>query len=160
MKGGARPGAGRKKGQKDVKPRKGTEAHQEKEQIQQLLSLGIKAKAKFYQEFLFRVSKGEKLTLTEKRMMNALGEDLKNGLDGEKEEPDPVGEEIVDASEFLRAVWNNPKIDMALRIRAAEVAVRGAGEKPGKKEEKASRAEQAGKGRFAPSKAPIALVKN
>ena len=29
MKGGARPGAGRKKGQKDTKPRKGTEAHAE-----------------------------------------------------------------------------------------------------------------------------------
>jgi hypothetical protein len=158
MKGGARPGAGRRKGQKDVKPRKGTEAHQEKEQIQQLLSLGIKAKAKFYQEFLFRVSRGEKLTLTEKRMMNALGDDLKKGIDGEKEEPDPVGEEIVDASGFLRAVWNNPKIDMALRIRAAEVAVRGAGERVGKKGEKVERAKEAGRGRFATAAPPKLAV--
>lgn len=160
--GGARPGAGRKKGQKDVKPRKGTEAQQEAEQIRQLLSLGIKAKAKFYQEFLVRVANADKkqkpLSIVEKKMMNALGEDLKTGLGDDQKDKEAAVEEV-DAADFLRNVWNDPKIDMALRIRAAEIAVRGAGDKPGKKDEKGERAKEAGKGKYAPSKAPIALVK-
>ena len=162
-KGGARPGAGRKKGQKDVKPRKGTEAQQESEQIRQLLSLGIKAKAKFYQEFLFRVANADKkqkpLSIVEKKMMNTLGEDLKTGLGNDPKDDNPPTEEV-DATDFLRKTWNDPKVEMALRIRAAEIAVRGAGEKAdGKKKEKERAAVEASKGRFAAGKPPIHAVK-
>jgi hypothetical protein len=159
--GGYRANAGRKKGQKDRKPRKLTEEQQETEQIKQLLSLGVKAKAKFYQEFLIRVAnkdgKQKPLSIVEKRMMNALDEDLKaNITDGNSQ----VEFSDYEATEFLRVVWNDPKIDMALRIRAAEIIVRGAAEKPGgKKDDKKDRAEEAGRGKFAPSKPPLALVK-
>ena len=74
MKGGARPGAGRKKGQTDRKPRAGTEKRAEYEQIQKMLAMGVKAKARFYQEFLIRVANQDKkqkpLSLAEKKLIS------------------------------------------------------------------------------------------
>lgn len=158
--GGYRANAGRKKGQKDRKPRKLTEEQQETEQIKQLLSLGIKAKAKFYQEFLIRVANKDKkqkpLSIVEKRMMEALDKDLKANINDDNSQ---VEFSDYGAAEFLKIVWNDPKIDMALRIRAAEIIVRGAADKPGKKDDKEEKAKEAGKGKFAPSKPPLALVK-
>lgn len=158
--GGSRVGAGRKKGAKDSKKRKLTEEQQEAGQIKQLLSLGVKAKAKFYQEFLIRVANKDgqqkPLSIVEKRMMAALDEDLKANIEDSSKEIDFSDYE---ATEFLRTVWNDPKIEMSLRIRAAEIIVRGAIDKGGKKGEQASRAAEAGKGKFAPSNPPVRLVK-
>lgn len=64
----------------------------------------------------------------------------------------------LEADVYLRTVWNDPKVDTVLRIKAAEIVIRG-GEKKGKKTEKSDRARQAGQGKFAPSKPPLNLVK-
>ena len=60
----------------------------------------------------------------------------------------------LEADEYLRTVWNDPNIEPALRIRAAEIICKGDGEKKGKKDAKMDRAEKAGKGRFAASAPP------
>ena len=67
-----------------------------------------------------------------------------------------------DPLDFLLSMQNDPLVDPRLRLRAAIAAAqykhtkRGDG---GKKEEAATLAEQAGKGRFAP-KAPTKLIVN
>ena len=159
-RGGARPNAGRKKGQKDVKPRKGSPGEDEAKKIKQMLSMATKAKARFYQEFLIRVAnkddKQKPLSIAEKRLMEKLGEELQ-ALTGEQKTQ--TGTEDLEAGEFLRKVWNDPGVDMALRIRAAEVAHKEAGGPKGKKDEKADRAARAGEGRFSAGKPPIVLVK-
>lgn len=160
MKGGARPGAGRKKGQTDKKPRAGTEKRVEYDQIQKMLAMGVKAKARFYQEFLIRVANQDKkqkpLSLAEKRLMAQLAVDL--AAETGEEKPEAKTSDL-EAGEFLRTVWNNPKEEMALRIRAAEVVIKGAGDKSGKKDEKADRAKQAGSGKFASMSHQLKVVK-
>lgn len=163
--GGYRPGAGRPKGKKDQKPRKRKERkaplNGNKEKIRELLKAGAIAKAKLYQEFLQRVAAGEQLTLPEKKLMAKLEADLSADV-GEKEKAPEVPQVTdLDSPEFLRKVWNDPKVDMALRIRAAEVVIKGETEKKGKKEEKADRAKAAGSGRFAPARPPhLKIVEN
>ena len=79
--GGYRPGAGRKKGTKDSKPRKGSKKKPVKEQatptekdkIREMLTFSVKAKAKMYQEYLVKVSHGESLSVTEKKMSQESG---------------------------------------------------------------------------------------
>lgn len=159
--GGYRAGGGRPRGSKDTKPRKGTEAQAEAEKIKQMLALGTKAKAKFYQEFLIRVSKNEKLTLAEKNMMDKLAVELASELDGERPAADA---EKLDPLTYMLRVMNDPnETDKTRRDRLAIAAAPyihpKAGENEGKKDAKAERAREAGKGRFAPSKAPLALVK-
>jgi len=61
--------------------------------------------------------------------------------------------ENLEAHEYLRRVWNDPTVEPALRIRAAEIIVRAGGEK-GKKDVKAERAARAGAGIFAASRPP------
>ena len=155
MKGGARPGAGRKKGQTDKKPRAGTEKRAEYDQIQAMLAMGIKAKAKFYQEFLIRTAnkdgKQKPLSLAEKKLMAQLAIELAEQTGEGKTE---TSTEILDAEEFLRKVWNDPNVDMALRIRAAEVVHKEAGGPKGKKEDAKERAKRAASGIFAPGKPP------
>lgn len=159
--GGYRPGGGRPKGVRDSKPRKGTAAQLEAEKIQQMLELGMKAKAKFYQEFLIRVSKGEKLTLAEKNMMDKLAIELASGLKGEK----PVEEaEKLDPLTYMLRVMNDPnETDKARRDRLAIAAAPyihpKAGETEGKKDAKMERAKEAGRGKFQAGRPPIALVK-
>lgn len=166
MKGGYRPGSGRPHGAKDSKPRKGSKEKKEpgksdKKKIQELLELGIKAKAKMYQEFLLRISKNEKLSVSEKKLMDKIGAELEEEMKGaEKPDLDNLDAKDVDAAEFLRGVWNDPKVEISLRIRAAEIVFRGDGEKKGKKNEKADKAKSAGAGRFASGKPPLKLVKN
>ena len=160
--GGYRPGAGRPKGKKDSKPRKRKERKTppkgNKEKIRELLKAGAIAKAKLYQQFLQRVAGGEQLTLPEKKLMAKLEAELSADV-GEKEKaPETPQVTDMDSPEFLRQVWNDPNVDMALRIRAAEVVLKGETEKKGKKEEKADRAKAAGAGRFAPAKGPLKLV--
>lgn len=165
MRGGYRPGAGRKRGQKDTKPRKGTEAQAEAEQIRQLLSLGIKAKAKFYQEFLVRVANKngnqKSLSTVEKRMMDKLAEDLTEKLeDGSAGRLIP---ESLDPLSYMLKVMNDPNEPKERRDRMAVSAApyvhprKGEGE--GKKEGKEERAREAAKGKFKAGRAPLALVK-
>lgn len=155
-RGGSRATAGRKKGQKDKKPRKGSPAYIEDEKLKKLLSLRIKAKAKTYQDFLLRVSQGEKLSVTEKRLMDKIGNEL---AEETKDQKSKKGKLNLDAAEFLRTVWNDPDVDMSLRIKAAEVICKESSGPKGKKDEKAEKAKSAGQGRFQSGKPPIALVK-
>jgi hypothetical protein len=165
-RGGYRPGTGRPKGAKDSKPRKGSKSTKkapgksDKTKIKELLSLGTKAKARMYQEFLLRISKNEKLSIAEKRLMDNIGAELESEMK-EDEKPD-LDKKDIDASEFLRGVWNDASVEIALRIRAAEIVFRNDGEKKGKgkKEVDADKAKQAGAGRFQSGKPPLALVKS
>lgn len=166
--GGYRPGSGPTKGtkyktKKTSKPRKMTKAQAEAEKIRQMLTLGTKAKAKFYQEFLIRVSKGDKLSLAEKKMMDDIAIELAEEL----------GEEVVDKGElgtltpleYMLNIMNDP--DEKDKLRKDRMAVSAApymhprkGEMgTGKKDEKGERAKSAARGKFSPSRPPLALVK-
>lgn len=155
--GGLRIGAGRKKGSLDKKPRKVTKKS-DKAKIQELLKLGAKAKARMYQDFLLRISQGEKLSIAEKKMMVGLGEELAKDLTPEEKPADGTTDDL-EAADYLRKVWNDTSIDPALRIRAAEIFVRGDGEKKGKKEEKSDKAKTAGEGKFASMANRLRVVK-
>lgn len=156
-KGGYRPGAGRKKGTKDKTPRKPSPAQEEAKKIKEMLAYDIKAKAKFYQEFLMRVSKGETLTTAEKKMMDKLSTELAAATQASEAQGKTSD---VEADEFLRQVWNDPGVEISLRIRAAEIVFRGIGDgKFGKKDEQGARARAAGAGKFAAGKAPLKVVK-
>jgi len=157
MRGGPGRGQGRKPGSKDKKPRKKAEMS-EKEKIKQILALGEKAKARFYQEFLIRVANQDgqqaPLTMAEKRLMAQLGAELSAGI-AEKAPPEQQPGEDMEAADYLRKVWNDPSIDATLRIRAAEIVFKeGGGKGKGKKDEKADRAKQAGSGKFSASAPP------
>ena len=162
--GGYRVGAGRKKGAKDKKPRKGSKPKTnpatptEKDKIREMLTFSVKAKAKMYQEFLMRVSKGDNLSIMEKKMMDKLGMELEAEVKEEEEVKARPKLEDLEADEYLRAVWNNPDIETSLRIRAAEIVVRS-GPAMGKKDELNERARTAGAGRFGSGRAPLALMK-
>ena len=159
-KGGYRPGAGRKKGQKDTKPRKGTEAEAEAAAIKSMLAMGVKAKARFYQEYLVRVANQDKkqkpLSVAEKRLMEKIGVELAAAMMEGKPEADKTD---LEAGEFLRQVWNDPGVEISLRIRAAEIAFRSIAEKSGKKDEKNEAARRAGQGKFQAGRPPLAVVK-
>jgi len=161
--GGYRPGAGRKKGTKDSKPRKGSKPKKdqatktEKDKIREMLTFSVKAKAKMYQEFLMRVSKGESLSIMEKKMMDKLGTDLEAEVTDEAVKP-VINLEDLEADEYLRSVWNDPAIETALRIRAAEIVVRSS-PAIGKKDEVQELAKAAFHGKFKPGRAPLAAVK-
>lgn len=170
--GGYRPGAGRKKGSKDKQPRKAkpgktkgktskTKLDPEKQKIKELLSFDLKAKAKFYNEFLSRVSKGEKLTIAEKKMMGQLAAELSEGLtDGEKQE---AAAENLTPLDYMLKVMNNPAAESDRRDRMAIAAAPFVhprkGEGTGKKEEKGERAKAAGSGKFAAGQAPLKVIK-
>jgi len=164
--GGYRPGAGRKKGTKDSKPRKGSKkkpakeqaTQTEKDKIREILAFSVKAKAKMYQEFLMRVSKGESMSIMEKKMMDKLGMELEAEVKDEEEAKARPKLEDLEADEYLRAVWNDPGIETSLRIRAAEIVVRS-GPAMGKKDELNERARSAAAGRFGSGRAPLALIK-
>lgn len=163
-RGGYRPGSGRKPGSKDKKPRKRPDLP-EKEQIRKMLALGEKAKLRMYQEFLMRVANKDKdgkplnlpaLTTAEKRLMAQLGDEIAASLTEKPQEP-PTGEDL-EAADYLRKVWNDPHMDPDLRVKAAEIVLRAAGGKKGKKDEKQDRAKTAGAGRFAAGAPPLKLV--
>lgn len=65
----------------------------------------------------------------------------------------------LEAGEFLRSVWNDPRIKYDLRIRAAEVVLRTEGAKKGKKDEREEKAKNAGGGKFAAGAPPLRAVK-
>jgi len=161
--GGYRIGAGRKKGQKDTKPRKGSRKIEaqaeptEAEKIKTMLSFGTRAKAKIYQDYLQRIGQGGALSVTEKKHMDKLGAELEAEIKGPEPQPD-INKLDLEAYDYLRQVWNDPGMDPSLRIRAAEIAFRGPGEKLGKKDLKDVKAKQAGAGRFAAGAPPVLKV--
>ena len=154
-RGGFRPGAGRKPGSKDAKQRKKPEPS-EVTKIRQMLKYNIKAKAKFYQEFLNRVAKGETLSISEKKMMDKLAVELSADLT-EDEKVEAIIEELTPLDYMLK-VMNDPQAEKERRDRMAQAAApyihARAGEGVGKKDEKAERAERAAQGKFAPGKPP------
>lgn len=157
-RGGYRPGAGRKKGSKDKGKRKPRPGDEEKQKIREMLAYDPKAKARFYQEFLVRVSKGETLSTSEKKLMMALAQDLAAELT--EDEREEAATEELSPLDFLKQVMMNGKEDMNKRMRAAEILAKyEKPEKGGKKQDKADRAKVAASGKFAPAKAPLALVK-
>lgn len=175
MRGGYHNG-GRPKGSKNSGPRKGSKAYEalhkkprkrkvgpdpeptEADKIRQMLSLGTRAKAKMYQEFLQRISQGNPLTTAEKRLMDKIGGELEAEL--KPEAPKPDGEKTdLEAHEYLRQVWNDPTIEVSLRIRAAEIAFKGPGEKLGKKDIQSNEAKDAATGDFASMKNRLKVVK-
>jgi len=161
-KGGYRSGAGRPKGKKDSKPRKQTKVKVEAEDVRKMLDLDTKTKDKLYQEFLIRISKNEKLTIAEKKLMDQLSVELAKELGGETE---PGVLEGLQPLEYMLRVMNDPNEDPSVRRQMAQAAApychpRKGEAGAGKKEEAAERAKKAGQGRFAPSRPPgIAVVK-
>ena len=163
-RGGYRPGAGRPTGAKGkAKPSEKSKPDQtDAEKIKQMLSLGAKAKARFYQEFLIRVSKGEKLTVAEQRAMTKLGAEL--AAEGTEKKPTKSkrGKKL-DPLAYMLSVMNDESEDPDMRARMAIAAApyihARAGESAGKKQEKADRAKKAGAGKFAQGKAPLQVVR-
>ena len=160
-RGGFRPGAGRKKGSKDTKPRKGSPKSVEQDKIREMLSFGTKAKAKFYQEFLFRVSKGEKLSIAEKKLMEKLGAELAAEVDGDQQKTGTA--EDLEPLAYMLKVMNDPNEDKDLRARMAIAAApfvhARKGEGQGKKQDKDDAAKAAGAGKYRPSAPPLKRVK-
>lgn len=162
--GGARPGAGRKKGSKDTKPRKGTVAKAEDEKLKAMIALAKKAKEKIHREFLIRIANNDgkqaPLSLAEKKEFLRLSAEMEA-----EAKPAEIADKLdkvsggLEAGEFLRQVWNDSSVEISLRIRAAEIAFRVAAEKVGKKDEKNEAARRAGQGKFAAGRPPLAVVK-
>ena len=151
-RGGYRPGSGRKKGKKtDIggNPQK--------------LVLLSKAEqfAEFYKGILDRAAKGKKPTAAESKQMQQLAAELTKTYEaGGENEGKPI-EELLPLDYMLK-VMNDPKEDKNRRDRMAQACAPyihpRAGES-GKKEEKESKAKTAGAGKFAPSQAPLKVVK-
>ena len=163
-RGGKRPGAGRKPGAKDKEPRKQSETQIEMAKLKELLSYGVKAKIKIYNEFLWRASgqpdkKGNfptPLTTAEKNLMNKLGKELAEELPKEETPGKALSEDS--PLEYMLQVMRDPKADPETRLRAASLAAPylhpRAGDGPGKKEDAKERAKKAASGIFAPGKPP------
>lgn len=176
MRGGYRPGAGRKTGSLQKKPLKsGKRAEKpekapivrinpaDREKIRELLAVDLDArdKAKRYGELLGVIAKGGSLKPAEKKEMAALKSELETGLtEAEKE---AAGKENVDPLTYMLAVMNDQTAEKERRDRMAIAAApfvhARKAEGVGKKDEKADRAKSAGQGRFAPGTAPLKLVK-
>ena len=166
--GGYRPGAGRKKGTKNKTTDKPTKKAplspeaEEKKKLRELLSFDRKAKAKFYQEFLQRLGRGETLSITEKKLMDKIGAELSAELNEDKTEGKGQKGEP-DAKQYLESLLVSPDIDRKTKIQIANILLpyqhSRQAEGKGKKEDKADKAKAASSGKFAPGKAPIKLVK-
>ena len=172
MRGGYRPGAGRKKGKGPPKPPKGkSQAAIDREQIRALLATGIKAKAKIYQDFLIRIgNKGPDgqslnlppLTMPEKQLMTKLGAELAAEV---KEDVQVEGHNPEDAKskDYLERLLADPNIDQETKIRIANILLPyqypRLSDGIGKKDEKQDRAKTAGQGKFKASAPPLKLVR-
>jgi len=157
--GGYRPGAGRKKGTKNTKPKKPSKsrkpANTEKQKLEKMLALDKKAKASFYQEYLQRVSKGERLTIQEKKLMNTLGIELAAGLN--EDDKTEAKAENLDPLAYMLRVMNDPVVDVERRDKMAIASAPFIHSRKGegnKKEDRDDRAKKAGQGKFKPMRAP------
>lgn len=150
MRGGARPGAGRKKGSRDKK-------------IIESLPFISKARefAQFYDGLLKRAQAGQQPTAADKKNMNLLAAELAR-LQAERRAANPEKPGNLLPLEFMLKIMNDPGEDPELRARMAQAAApfchARAGEGKGKKEEKADRAKSAGAGRFAAGAPPLRVV--
>ena len=164
-RGGYRAGGGRPPGIKETKPRRRKKPSGDSDQvkIRQMLAMGIRAKARMYQEFLHRVGRDENLSITEKKMMLTLGEELTAEIGEKPPESGGVAEDLTPLDLMLRGMRdpNEPKeTRYRLAIAAAPFCHSRVGEGIGKKEGKAEKAKVAGAGRFRASSPPqIKLVK-
>jgi hypothetical protein len=162
-KGGYRPGGGRPKGIVETRPqrRKKPRGDNDQVKIREILSVGIKAKARMYQDLLQRVGRNESLTITEKRMFLKLGEELTAAV-GEKPPETVTDGKTETPLEFLLRVMNDPNEPRERRDRAAIAACpyvhprRGEG---GKKDDQKEKAARASSGKFAAGRLPLKLVK-
>ena len=167
--GGYRPNAGRKKGSLDKKPRKKVTTVENGERIiiKEMLKLGTTVKAKFYQEYLLRINRGETLTTTEKKMMAQLGQELEADInEGEFPVDVAAGAAALNITplDYMLKVMNDPKAPIDTRCRMAGMAapychLRKGYEGDDKKKQAVDRAAVASKGKFAAGRTPIALVK-
>jgi hypothetical protein len=163
-RGGYRAGAGRKRGTKDSTPRrtKNIDAPAASDdKINDALSFDKIAKARFCQEFLVRVGKGEQLPLIEKKLFDKYGFRFSFGVDaGEPEDP---SNEVMTPLEYMLKELNKPRTSQErkdrLAIALAPFLHPRKGDGVGKKNEKEERAKDAGQGKFAAGKPPIHAVK-
>jgi hypothetical protein len=153
-RGGYRPGAGRKKGKK-------TDLQNNPEKL--VLLSKAEEFAIFYKGILARAAQGKKPTAAESQKMQQLAAELtKTYESGGENEGKPI-EELLPL-EFMLKLMNDASNDLEMRARMAQAAApycharKGDGV-GGKKEEQAGKAKQAGAGKFAPGRPPIALVK-
>lgn len=154
-RGGYRPGAGRKKG---TKSKDKVFDSEEKARIEEMLSHGMKAKAKIYSDYLNRVKNGEKVSLTEKRLMDKVESELKASVsDNTNKQPTET------PLEYMLRVMNDLDEDKEMRCRMAIAAApylhKKADENLGKKGEQDEKAKRAASGRFKQAKAPLSVVK-
>ena len=164
-RGGWRPGGGRPPGIKETRPRrrKSPVVDSDATTIRQMLSMGTRAKAKVYQEFIRRIGRDEILTLAEKRHFFKLGEELAAEV-GEEKLPEGVvaaaDAEGLDPLAYMLKIMNDPKMPVDRRdwmaIAAAPFCHPRRGEAgTGKKDATADRAAKAGKGKFKASAPPV-----
>jgi len=125
-----------------------------------MLAYGTKAKARFYQEFLVRMGKGEKLSIAEKRLMEKLGTELAAEVDGD---PAKAGSaEDLDPLTYMLKTMNDPNEDKELRARMAIAAAPFVHTRKGegnKKDDKDDRAKKAGAGKFGAGAPPLRRIK-
>lgn len=165
-RGGYRPGSGRKPGNKNPKGKgKSGQESTDKQKLRELLSWDVKAKAKMYNDFLRRLGdktgKLKPLTIAEKKLMDKLGAELASGLDDDEKQE--AATENLTPLDYMLKVMNDPNADKDRRDKMAVAAAPfmhpRQGEGKGKKEDKADRAKEAGKGRFSASPPPLKVVK-
>lgn len=176
-RGGFRPGAGRPKGSKDIKPRKRRKSKKTikskalkksvpppenvfTEKLKTLLEYGAKAKANIFRDLVNKLASGKELTAAETKMMMSLEKDLSSIIDESPDIDENVRQEInksLTPLDYMLNVINNEKADAERRdklaIAAAPFFHSKIGEK-GKKQEKEDRAKKVGAGRFSASKPP------
>jgi phage terminase small subunit len=170
-RGGYRPGAGRKVGSKDSKPRKGSKNKKrvertDQDKIQQMVDIGKRARYKTYQEFLIRVANVDKkqkpLSTAEKRLMVKIGAEIEKETKVDPEITANAAAENMTPLDYMLKVMNDPKAEKDRRDKMAIAAAPFIHPRKGEgsaKEDKADRAKKAGEGKFAPSKPPLKVVK-
>lgn len=161
-RGGYRPGAGRKFGSKDKKKQRAISPEaEEKKKIRELLAFDKKAKAKFYQEFLSRIGKGEILSVSEKKLMSKIASELAEAIDDKDKDESKLQE--LDPLTYMLKVMNDPNAGEERRDRMAIAAAAYVHGKPlepkGKKRDREDKAKEAAAGRFASGSPPLKLVK-
>ena len=172
-RGGYRPGAGRKPGIKETKPRKRkkskapedskqvTPESEETKQIKDMLSLKTKANATLYGKFLKKIKGGEKLTLADKKLMDAVAAELLAEIS--EEDVKSAEAESLEPLAYMLKVMNDPEAAKDRRDRMAIAAApfvhSRKGEGQGKKEDRDEKAKQAGAGKFQSGRPPLKVVK-
>jgi hypothetical protein len=161
-RGGYRPGAGRKPG-KSKKSKEKDELKrikkEEAEKIKEILSYGIKAKTKIYNDYLKRVQNGDKLTATEIKTMDKIEDELKSTILDKSLEK----KETETPLDFMLRIMNDPNQEQSTRERMAVAAApyihSRKSEGIGKKEDIAQKAEDVAKTKFGTWESPLKVVK-